>query len=155
MVIPRKRIFNIVDPDATANDGILIKEMRNHFINFWKGGGAPKLLKRTRSSFDVQNDKLRRKSDALSPQDTATTTPYQRLMSVVRSDFEALSKRFSELKPEDFEFGFHAFPDNSVGQLHMHVYPKGNSLRRFSTKRHDWKTIPIEAILEVEQEDRL
>ena len=35
----------------------------------------------------------------------------------------------------------------------MHVFPKNSELRRFSTRTHDWKTIPIEAVLEAEEED--
>ena len=35
----------------------------------------------------------------------------------------------------------------------MHVFPKLEQLRRWSAWTHDWKTIPIEAVLEVEEED--
>ena len=36
----------------------------------------------------------------------------------------------------------------------MHVFPKAEALRRFSTKTHDWKTIPMQAVVEVEEEDQ-
>ena len=68
-------------------------------------------------------------------------------------DFEQLAGVWGGLSEADFVFAFHAFPDCSVGHLHMHVFPRGGWLRRFSGKRHDWKTIPLEAILEVERED--
>ena len=75
------------------------------------------------------------------------------LLATLKTDFDALSKSFLRCKPDDFEFAFHAYPANSVGHLHMHVFPKKDELRKFSTKSHDWKTIPIEAVLEVEAED--
>ena len=98
-----------------------------------------------RSTFDEQNDILASKdTDAQS---------CQSFLSMLKQDFDALSKSFLRCKPNDFEYAFHAYPANSVGHLHMHVFPKGEDLRKFSTKSHDWKTIPIEAVLEVEEED--
>ena len=98
-----------------------------------------------RSTFDEQNDILASKNtDAQS---------CHSFLSMLKKDFETLSNIFLRCKSNDFEFAFHAYPANSVGHLHMHVYPKGDDLRKFSTKSHDWKTIPIEAVLEVEEED--
>ena len=140
-VIPRERIFNIVDPDATANQCHLLNEMKDHFINFWNTAEGPtKLLDRVRSAFDEQNLKLKSSGGITLRED-------------VEVDFEGLSKRFMKCKPDDFEFAFHPYPAISVGHLHMHVFPKNGDLRKFSTKIHDWKTIPIEAVLEVEKED--
>lgn len=145
-VISRKRIFNIVDPDAVANHCALLKEMKEHFITFWKTeDGSPKLLRRVRSTFDEQNNKL-----ASSCGDAESK---ESLLSTLVKDFDALSESFVRCKPVDFEFAFHAYPANSVGHLHMHVFPKNLDLRKFSTKSHDWKTIPMEAVLEVEEED--
>lgn len=146
LVIARKRIFNIIDPDATANHSALLKEMKEHFITFWKTeDGSPKLLKRVRSTFDEQNNKL--------ASNEVNAESSESLRSTLIQDFDALSRSFLRCKPDDFEFAFHAFPANSVGHLHMHVFPKDGDLRKFSTKSHDWKTIPIEAVLEVEEED--
>lgn len=146
LVIPRKRIFNIVDPDATANHSALLKEMKEHFITFWKTeDGYPKLLKRVRSTFDEQNTKL--------AGDKTNARSSESLVSTLKKDFDTLSESFLKCKPDDFEFAFHAYPANSVGHLHMHVFPKNGELRKFSTKNHDWKTVPIEAVLEVEEED--
>jgi hypothetical protein len=147
LVISRKRVFNVIDPDATANDSELLKEMKAHFISFWEtDNGIPKLLKRTKLAFDDQNNKLASKE--------CTLDKHQKLLPRWRSDYESLAKGFQKCKPEDFEFAFHAHPDNSVGHLHMHVFPKKWSLRKFSSKQHDWKTIPLKAILEVEEEDK-
>ena len=146
LVISRKRIFNIVDPDATANHSALLKEMQQHFTAFWKAeDGSIKLLKRVRSTFDEQNTKL-----APPGKDDKSC---ESLLSMLVKDFNVLSEKFLRCKPDDFEFAFHAYPSNSVGHLHMHVFPKDGNLRKFSTKNHDWKTIPIEAVWEVEEED--
>lgn len=135
-----------MDPEATADNSALLKEMKEHFITFWETGGSPKLLERVKSAFDDQNTKL--KSDGKNAES------YSSLLPTLKKDFEALSMSFLRCNPEDFEFAFHAYPDNSVGHLHMHVFPKQGFLRQFSTKSHDWKTIPIEAVLEVEEEDK-
>ena len=118
--------------------------MKDHFITFWTSAeGPPKLLERVRSAFDEQNLKLK-SSDGIIPRED---------VEVLKGDFEVLSRSFMKCKPDDFEFAFHPYPDISVGHLHMHVFPKKGDLRKFSTKTHDWKTIPIEAVLEVEEED--
>lgn len=120
--------------------------MKAHFITFWETGGTPKLLKRVRSAFDDQNSKLEANDKTLSS--------FRSLLPTLKADFENLAESFTKLKPKDFEFGFHAFPDNSVGHLHMHIFPKKSFLRRFSTRQHDWKTIPLDAVLKVEREDK-
>ena len=146
LVIPKRRIFNIVDPDATAKDASAIRELRDHFKTFWRNGGSPKIVQRARASFDDQNAKLAAKK--------STQHLYYQLLPILEADFERLSRMYGQLGVHDLEFAFHAFPDASVGHLHMHVFPKLSELRKFSTRHHDWKTIPIEAVLEVEEEDR-
>ncbi|KAK4695067.1 hypothetical protein P7C71_g2618, partial [Lecanoromycetidae sp. Uapishka_2] len=147
LVISRQRVFNVIDPDATANDSALLKEMKEHFIDFWKDeNGIPKLLRRTKSAFDDQNNKLATKK--------STLDKYYKSKPQWISDYESLAKQFQNCKPTDFEFAFHAHPDNSVGHLHMHVFPRNSNLREFSSKQHDWKTIPLAAVLEVEDEDK-
>jgi len=121
----------------------LLKEMQAHFIKFWKDGGASAVVEVIRRKFHVRNDKLLRKDS------TFVDLAYDMAL-----DFESLAIDFRRLTPKDFVFGFHAFPDNSVGHLHMHVYPNGASLRKFSTKRRDHKTIPLEAVLEVEEQEQ-
>lgn len=99
-----------------------------------------------RSTFEEQNSKL------ISSDENAKSR--ESLLSTLRKDFRTLSQSFLKCKPDDFEFAFHAYPANSVGHLHMHVFPKDGGLRKYSTKSHDWKTIPIKAVLEVEKEDQ-
>lgn len=69
--------------------------------------------------------------------------------------FQRMISVFKQLKAEeDFIFGFHVFPDNTIGHLHMHVFPHDNSFREYSTKIYDHKTVPLQAILDVEDEDQ-
>ena len=120
--------------------------MKEHFVTFWKTeDGSLKLLERVRSTFDKQNDKL--------ACNNRNAESHESLLSTLMKDFDTLSESFLRCEPGDFEYAFHAYPANSVGHLHMHVFPKNGDLRKFSTKSHDWKTIPIEAVLEVEEED--
>ena len=146
LVIPKKRIFNVVDPDATASNCFMIKEMRAHFERFWGSGGPSIILNHVRSKFKTQNNKL--------ASDDRCDNALKDLLPTLEIDLENSAKRFVELAQNDFVFGFHAYPDNSVGHLHMHVYPRERCLREFSTRRHDWKTIPLQAVLEVECEDK-
>lgn len=120
--------------------------MKAHFISFWNTeDGSAKLLERVRSTFHEQNAKL--------AANNGNAKPLDGLLATLKTDFDALSNSFLRCKPDNFEYAFHAYPANSVGHLHMHVFPKNDDLRKFSTKSHDWKTIPIEAVLEVEEED--
>ena len=145
LVIPRKRIFNIVDPEATANDCAVLKEMKSHFTSFWSlPANRVKLLLSVKDNFDMQNQRLEAKDES---EYRATSPP-------VLEDYHDMAKRFLKLEAEDFTFGFHPHPLHSVGHLHMHVFPKDKVLRSRSSKVHDFKTIPLDAVLEVEEEDR-
>ena len=145
LVIPRRRIFNIVDPEATAENCALLIEMKEHFTNFWSVyANRIKLLHAIKDNFDTQNHKLEAKDKA---EYKATSPP-------VLEDYQEMAKRFLELEAEDFNYAFHPHPYHSVGHLHMHVFPKDEMLRRRSSKDHEFKTIPLDAILEVEKEDR-
>lgn len=67
--------------------------------------------------------------------------------------FKSMQSSFLALNNDDLVFGFHVFPNNSIGHLHMHVFPHNNTFREFSAKIHDLKTVPLQAILDVEDED--
>ncbi|KAI4182299.1 MAG: hypothetical protein L6R41_006064 [Letrouitia leprolyta] len=150
LVIPKSRIYNVVDPAAVAKSCFILKELRTHFINFWNHtpDGRAKILARTKMAMDSQDQKL------LSDPESPETPIYESVRGDVFRQFEEQGGRFGELNvEEDFLFGFHVFPDNSIGHLHMHVFPHGEGLREWSTKEYDWKTVPLQAVLEVERED--
>lgn len=144
LVIPKERILNIVDPDATRDNGAMLKELQKHFVYFWEHGGADKILARVKDVVESRNDTLAANQDTLDQ--------FNRLLPKVRETFTEMSDAFKNLKPDDFVYGFHPFPDASVGHLHMHVFPKDKAFRTVSTTRHDWKTIPLKVILEAEEE---
>ena len=144
LVIPIKRVFNIVDPDAIANHGELLTEMRNHFTVFWNHQkGCEKILKRIHDVVMQRNDSIDRKSE--------TGKLYNDLVAKVKSTYEKMSEMYATLKVEDFVFAFHPFPECSIGHLHMHVFPRDDKFRTVSTTRHDKKTIPLHVILKVER----
>ncbi|XXG95402.1 hypothetical protein Hte_001664 [Hypoxylon texense] len=45
-----------------------------------------------------------------------------------------------DLTVDDFTFGFHLYPDHSVGHLHMHILATPDAYRQYSTDAHDLKT---------------
>ena len=94
--------------------------------------------------FGAQNNKLSEKNEA----EFEATSPQ------VKEDYHEMATQFLKLEGEDFVFAFHPYPDYSVGHLHMHVFPRAEALRRVSSKQHDKKTIPFEAVLQVEEEDK-
>lgn len=149
LIVSKQRVYNVVDPDATANHSALLEKMKAHFVEFWNEGdsGKTSLLNRTKLAFDSQNDKL--------ASEKGFASEYNALLPQITADFETMSKEFLRLKIQDFVIGVHPHPDISVGHLHMHAFPKVESLRKFSSKHHDWKTIALEAILEAEAQDHI
>lgn len=144
LVIARNRIFNIVDPEATANHSAILREMKDHFVDFWNDEGKEKLLRSTRLAVDNRNTVLAGKEESL--------ISYNALVPTVNATFDKMAALYRNLKVEDFVFAFHPFPLCSVGHLHMHILPRDLRLREVSTLRHDWKTVPLEAIEESEKE---
>ncbi|KAI4241528.1 MAG: hypothetical protein L6R40_004507 [Gallowayella cf. fulva] len=149
LVIPRARVYNVVDPDATKNACFLLKEMHAHFLNFWSlphNAGKTALLARARKALLDQDAKL-----LSSAPHAAYTDP---IRTAIFAAFEQKSVEYLHLDADrDFVFGFHVFPENSIGHLHMHVFPSKEGLREWSTRDYDYKTVPLEAVLEVEEED--
>ncbi|KAL8726833.1 MAG: hypothetical protein Q9166_006449 [cf. Caloplaca sp. 2 TL-2023] len=149
LVIPKTRIYNVVDPDATTSTCFILKEMCTHFLRFWATEeGKLAILTRARKAIeDRDNALINGNSERPSEYDNLTR-------NAVFKDFERKQHEFMRLRGEDdFLFGFHVFPENSIGHLHMHVFPHDNSFREWSTKDYDYKTVPLQAILEVEEED--
>ncbi|KAI4188844.1 MAG: hypothetical protein LQ346_005215 [Caloplaca aetnensis] len=143
LVIPRQRIYNIVDPAATADDCFIIREMHRHFLDFWsKQVNRRKMLVCAKQSILDQYTKMWEGPGRLGTEVA--------IKKKVLSCYRAVKKKYLKLRPEDFIFGFHPHPTHSVGHLHMHVFPHAEKFREYSTKSHDCKTIPLQAILEAE-----
>jgi diadenosine tetraphosphate (Ap4A) HIT family hydrolase len=54
-----------------------------------------------------------------------------------------LEPKAKDLKLSDFVFALHAFPDNSVPHLHMHIIAASKEMRKYSTGDHDVKSILV------------
>lgn len=74
-------------------------------------------------------------------------------MEQVRTSTEELGNKLCQCqKSQDDEvlfFGFHPAPVASIAHLHMHTLLILDEFRKFSTRVHDWKTIPVSAIIDV------
>ncbi|KAL8669262.1 MAG: hypothetical protein Q9168_006135 [Polycauliona sp. 1 TL-2023] len=152
LVIPKTRIYNAVDPLATMNDCFVLRELREHFLAFFRRRrGRACLLKRARKAVEDRDGALISPKSGAEPRNPEYTDAVRQ---AIFDDFERMQHEFWNLSgPEDFIFGLHVFPENSIGHLHMHVFPYRDSLRTASTKDYDYKTVPLNAIVEVEMED--
>ncbi|KAI8962663.1 hypothetical protein F5Y11DRAFT_365714 [Daldinia sp. FL1419] len=54
--------------------------------------------------------------------------------------WKGLEQRANELTFDDFTFGLHLWPDNSIGHLHIHIIATPEWCRAPSTRAHDEKT---------------
>ena len=151
LVIPKGRLYNIVDPDATGSNLAPIKEMMNHFTAFWNiEGNREKVIARQELAVEQQNSNLA--TAALKSGRKCHLLECEKIKREVASTSKALSPKFLNLTQDDFVFVFHPFPNVSVGHLHMHVLATSAELRKVSSTIHDWKSVTTEAIQAVEQE---
>lgn len=151
MVIPKRRLYNIVDPDAIASDLAPIKKMTIHFATFWnRDGNREKVIAQQGLAVEQQNLKLMKA--ALKSGKKCDLDACEKIKREGCSTSQELSPKFLSLTSDDFVFVFHPFPYVSVGHLHMHVLPVGAEIRKVSSKIHDRKSVTFEAIHAVEQE---
>lgn len=52
-----------------------------------------------------------------------------------------LCRKAESLEPEDFNYGLHLWPEQSVGHLHIHIIARSMEMREYSTFAHDDKTV--------------
>ncbi|KAL0945583.1 hypothetical protein HGRIS_014742 [Hohenbuehelia grisea] len=162
LVIPRTKVYNAVSVDNAE----CIREMIKHFERFWlEGDACDRAIKLVDQATE---DRIRTLEEAMHDgkrPEGATTEGLRDLCEAVRSSSvefaQSLRKTSTAIRTDQksfestFFYGFHAHPNASIGHLHMHVLPFDESLRRHSTRAHDWKTIPAQAIIDViEQESR-
>ncbi|KAL8850413.1 MAG: hypothetical protein Q9221_004645 [Calogaya cf. arnoldii] len=149
LVIPKERVYNAADPKATENDCFVLKELRDHFIKFWsRDSNKHAMLARAEQVLENRHNILTQSDQQRSVEYTPDVA------RKVMDDFGFLQHEFLKLDAENFIFGFHVYPENSIGHLHMHVFPIEAMFRWCSTRTYDYKTVPLQAILDVEEEDR-
>lgn len=147
LVIPRKRVYNVVDPDATKDRCKLLQEMKQHFIGFWKTAiGQKKLVEATWEGVCARNNTLKRANRALDEKDLEEQ---ERRFNDFAGKYKALNA------DRDFHYVVHPHPYHSVGHLHLHVFPSNSELRSRSPRSHDWKSIPLDVITRLEDEEEI
>ena len=100
-----------------------------------------------------QNEQLLKKASELGQRESQEAKSLvQEIEIYMKEHGDELRKKFVGLEVEDFTIGFHPHPHHSVGHLHMHVVAKPEIFREFSATRHDWKTVPLDVVEEVERE---
>ncbi|KAK7985029.1 hypothetical protein PG996_005731 [Apiospora saccharicola] len=57
-----------------------------------------------------------------------------------------LAERIHYLREEDFQFGLHLYPDQSVPHFHMHIIAMPDDMRQYSCRKHDVKTKDAEEV---------
>ncbi|CAO1605339.1 hypothetical protein XANCAGTX0491_008860 [Xanthoria calcicola] len=149
LVIPKARVYNVVDPLATRDHCFVLKELRAHFYDFWSK------MKNREAMLARAHDALKERESALIHKGPRPAAYTDAVNAAVFSHFQRMKPAFLQLKAEeDFIFGFHVFPENTIGHLHMHVFPHDNDFREYSTRDYDYKTVPLQAILDAEGEDQ-
>ncbi|KAI1387999.1 uncharacterized protein F4822DRAFT_444472 [Hypoxylon trugodes] len=61
-------------------------------------------------------------------------------LEVAASHWRELQSMINLITEDDFAFGLHLWPDNSIGHLHLHIIATPEIFRRYSTLAHDEKT---------------
>jgi hypothetical protein len=153
MVCTPISVYNVVSVDDTE----LIKEMISHFKKFWaRADSIEKSIARTRLAVDLRAEEVINGYERNAETAAERTREFNGVMQDVNKAADELEKKLRERKldEEDFFLGFHAAPDASVGHLHMHVLLALSEFREYSTVKHDWKTIPAQAVMEVIDQEK-
>jgi len=148
LVIPKRRVYNAV----ALNDVKIIEEMTLHFKNFWaSNGSAQKSIDRINLALRIRAEDVLKGYKAKPETEAQRTEEFNSIMIDIRAAADGFAQKLlrGDVKQDDFFFGFHAAPDAGIAHLHMHVLLAPSEFRKYSTDKHDWKTIPVEAVIEV------
>ncbi|KAI0830021.1 hypothetical protein F5Y06DRAFT_301957 [Hypoxylon sp. FL0890] len=121
--IPKPNLFNGVSLDASSVS--IIDEMISLFKTSWQD---PKF----------RNAVLMHQWLAIEDQNQAQPDP--EAYKLAMAHYRELEAIIGDLTAEDFTFGLHLWPDNSIGHLHLHILAAPDKCRRYSTFAHDLKT---------------
>ncbi|KAI2609700.1 uncharacterized protein GGS25DRAFT_520503 [Hypoxylon fragiforme] len=121
LAIPKASLFNAVS--LTRDTVSIIDEMIALFRRAWADRG-------------VRDKVLAHQLGQIKAQHAAEANPNG--YGVALKHYRELERTIHGLGVDDFTFGFHLWPDHSVGHLHMHVV--ATPCRKYSTDAHDAKT---------------
>ncbi|KAI0107660.1 hypothetical protein F4776DRAFT_421471 [Hypoxylon sp. NC0597] len=123
LAIPRARLFNGV---SLGRDTVgIIEEMISLFKSSWDN---PEFRRKV----------VRHQRDAIERRNNNKPDPEAYKEAV--EHFLKLEAMIYDLTVDDFTFGLHLWPDNSVPHLHLHILATPGELRQYSTFEHDAKT---------------
>lgn len=123
MAIPTENIYNGVTLDL--QNVYIVDEMIKLFKDAWAN---PKMRQKV---YDHQVDAVKKAGEG---GDRATR-------DAALKHLEHMREEILNLSVDNFQFGFHLYPDNSIEHLHMHIVAMGERFRRYSTNAHDAKTV--------------
>ncbi|KAI1766978.1 hypothetical protein GGR53DRAFT_175020 [Hypoxylon sp. FL1150] len=121
--IPKAGIYNGVSLDGSNVS--IIDEMIDLFTRNW-----PKP--------EFQEAVLQHQEARIEAQNEAEPNP-EAYQDAMNHQLE-LEFAIDDLGADDFTFGFHLYPDHSVGHLHLHIIATPAEYRNYSTDAHDAKT---------------
>ncbi|KAI0847331.1 hypothetical protein F5Y00DRAFT_263693 [Daldinia vernicosa] len=133
--ITKKNIFNGVSLDH--NTVSVIDESIDLFKDKWETPDfRQKVLDYQKLAIEkrITADSLARSEAELDPR------PALDAGDEAISHWEELEAGIHTLKFDDFAFGLHLWPDNTVGHFHLHIVATPDWCRRYSTLKHDEKT---------------
>ena len=146
-------VYNAVALDDTA----IIKEMIVHFRDFWnRPESINKVAEWLKIAVERHASAIRASLEFHAPE------KIDEFDAVMKEVFASSEKFANDLHlqhcPADdktFLLGFHPAPEASIGYLHMHVILMHPKFRQFSTEVHDWKMVPVQAVIEAIEEDAM
>ncbi|KAJ3507766.1 hypothetical protein NLJ89_g6120 [Agrocybe chaxingu] len=143
----KKKVYNVVSLGSPA----IIEEMIAHFWRFWESPES-----RSKITWWLKEAVERRAAsvvDTLTSQTPTLVDEFQSIMKEVLASTEKFARTLRELRASEDDkslvFGFHPAPEASIGHLHMHIVLAAAEFREFSTRAHDWKTIPAKTVVEL------
>ena len=137
-------------------DSVIIDEMIAHFRRFWSSpGSADKIIGCLEKAVERRAKEVR---EALKPANFDLLEEFEITMKDVQASSNELADKLRECQKSSQDdgllFAFHPAPHATIAQLHMHVILKSPEFCKFSTRSHDWKTVPVPDIVDVIREDQ-
>ncbi|KAK8120314.1 hypothetical protein PG999_004434 [Apiospora kogelbergensis] len=122
LALPRKRVYNGVS--LNKENVYLIDNIIDLFKSSWKKA-------------EFRNKVLAHQREAI---ENAKGSKGDEGYMLALKHYEELKSSIHQFQAENFKFGLHLFPDQSIPHLHMHIIAATKGMRKYSTSHHDQKT---------------
>jgi hypothetical protein len=139
LALPKAALFNGVSLDR---DNVqIIDEMVALFRNAWpKPEVRQAVLEHQRMAIERQRDAQLAKWEKGLLNTEADKAIIEDGYQAALKHYKELEARIDSLDFDDFQFGLHIFPDQSISHLHLHIVATPLDLRQYSTSENDMKT---------------